>query len=267
MTNPLAAYDLSGRVAVVTGAASGIGAKTAEFLAAAGARVVCGDLNQDGIDATVGTVTGAGGTAVGQTADVTSRADVEALVQRALDEFGQLDIMCNIAGTMFPGMLAEVSDEQIDAAIDLNLKGVLYGCQAAVAAMTPRKTGSIVNVSSGAIDRPVPNLGLYAFTKAAVAMATMTLATEVGPLGIRVNAIAPGATITPFTTWRLRGPDGTIDQANMDAFVESMKAMSPLHAVGAAEDQAHLILYLCSDAAAFATGNIFRVNGGQTMVW
>lgn len=267
MSNPLAAYDLSGRVAVVTGAASGIGRKSAEFLAAAGAAVVCGDLNEAGIAEVVDSITAAGGRACGQTANVTVKAEVDALVQRALDEYGQLDVMCNIAGTMFPGQLHEVTDAQIDAAVDLNLKGTLYGCQAAVAAMAPRRTGSIINVSSGAIDKAVPNIGLYAFTKAAVAMATMTMATEIGPLGLRVNAIAPGATITPFTTWRLRGEDGTIDQANMDAFVDSMKTMSPLGAVGDPEDQAHLVLYLASDAAKFVTGAILRANGGQTMVW
>jgi 3-oxoacyl-[acyl-carrier protein] reductase len=98
-------------------------------------------------------------------------------------------------------------------------------------------------------------------------MLTMTTALEVGEHGIRVNAIAPGATLTPFTTWRLHKPDGTLDQEAYDAFVEQSKGQSPLRALGEPIDQALLIHYLVSDAARFATGNIFRVNGGQTMAW
>jgi 3-oxoacyl-[acyl-carrier protein] reductase len=175
--------------------------------------------------------------------------------------------MCNIAGAMFPGLIEDLDDETIDRGIDLNLKGVLYGTQFAVREMMPFGRGSIVNVSSAAIDKPYVGIGVYAFTKAAVAMLTMTTALEVGEHGIRVNAIAPGATITPFTTWRLHRPDGTLDQEAFDAFVEQSKEQSPLHTLGEPVDQALLIHYLVSDAARFATGNIFRVNGGQTMVW
>jgi 3-oxoacyl-[acyl-carrier protein] reductase len=168
---------------------------------------------------------------------------------------------------MFPGLIEDLDDDTIDRGIDLNLKGVLYGTQAAIHAMKPAGRGSIVNVSSAAIDEPYAGIGVYAFTKAAVAMLTMTAALEVGEHGIRVNAIAPGATITPFTTWRLHRPDGTIDQEAYDEFVETSKGQSPLRMLGEPVDQALLIHYLVSDASRFATGNIFRVNGGQTMAW
>ena len=98
-------------------------------------------------------------------------------------------------------------------------------------------------------------------------MLTMTLAKEVGPLGIRVNAIAPGTTITNFTTWRLYKEDGTLDQEAYDQFVEFSRAGSPIGAIGEALDQAYLMLYLASDAGRFCTGNIHRSNGGQTMAW
>ena len=267
MTNPFDAYRLDDRVAVVTGAASGIGAATCEVLAAAGATVVCGDVNADGLDTTVKRVADIGGDAIAVTTDVTARADVERLVGTAVSEFGRIDAMCNIAGAMFPGLIEDLDDDTIDRGIDLNLKGVLYGTQYAVRAMKPAGRGSIVNVSSAAIDEPYAGIGVYAFTKAAVAMLTMTAALEVGEHGIRVNAIAPGATLTPFTTWRLHKPDGTLDQEAYDAFVEQSKEQSPLHALGEPIDQALLIHYLVSDAARFATGNIFRVNGGQTMAW
>ena len=267
MTDAMDAYDLTGKVAVITGGASGIGAATAELLASRGAAIVAGDLNLDGAAETAARISDAGGRAVAQAANVTQRADVDALVARGVDEFGGVDIMCNIAGTMFPGLLYEVADEVFEAGLDLNLRGVHYGCQAAVTAMRARGSGCIINVSSAAIDAPAPNLGVYSLTKAAVAMYTKTLATEVGEFGIRVNAIAPGATITPFTTWRMYRPDGTLDQEVYDAFVEQMRSMSPLGTVGEAIDQAHLILYLCSDAGRWVTGNIHRVNGGQAMPW
>ena len=165
---------------------------------------------------------------------MTVRADVERLVGTAVSEFGRIDALCNIAGAMFPGLIEDLDDETIDRGIDLNLKGVLYGTQYAVRAMKPFGRGSIVNVSSAAIDEPYVGIGVYAFTKAAVAMLTMTTALEVGEHGIRVNAIAPGATITPFTTWRLHRPDGTLDQEAYDAFIEQSKGQSPLHTLGEA---------------------------------
>ena len=261
------AYRMDDRVVVVTGAASGIGAATCEVVAAAGASVVCADLNADGMKDTLGAIEAAWSRGIAVATDVTRRADVEALVGAALSEFGRIDGMCNIAGAMFPGLIEDLDDDTIDRGIDLNLKGVLYGTQYAIRGMKPFGRGSIVNVSSAAIDKPYVGIGVYAFTKAAVTMLTMTAALEAGEHGIRVNAIAPGATLTPFTTWRLHRPDGTLDQEAYDAFVEQSKEQSPLHVLGEPIDQARLIHYLVSDAARFATGNVFRVNGGQTMPW
>ncbi len=267
MASPLDAYRLDDRVAVVTGAASGIGAATCELLGAAGATVVCGDIDDTGLAQTLATVRDAGGTAVAIPTDVTARSDVETLIGTALADFGRVDAVCNVAGAMFPGLIEDLDDDTIDRGIDLNLKGVLYGTQYAIRAMKPAGRGSIVNVSSTAIDAPYAGIGVYAFTKAAVTMLSMTAALEAGEHGIRVNVIAPGATITPFTTWRLHRPDGTLDQQAYDDFVAMAAAESPLRTVGEAADQAYLIHYLVSDAARFATGNIFRVNGGQSMPW
>lgn len=279
----LDAFRLDGKTAVLTGVASGIGAATAELFAQAGANVVGGDINEAAGRATVdgigerlggagggsgaGADAGTAGQAIFAETDVTRREDVDALVDRALGEFGRVDIVANIAGAMFPGLMEDVKDDQIDAGIDLNLRSVIYGCQAGVRAMKDQGSGVIINVSSGAIDLAYEGIGIYAFTKASVAMLTMTLAKEVGKYGIRVNAIAPGSTLTPFTTWRLYKDDGSLDQSAYDEFIEFAKGMSPLGVYGEALDQAYLMLYLASEAGRFCHGNIFRSNGGQTMMW
>lgn len=258
-------FSLDGRAAVVTGAASGIGRAAAEVLAAAGARVVVGDLDANGAEEAAAAIRKGGGVAVAQSVNVASREQVDALVARASNEWGRLDVMCNVAGVPSDGPLSALSEAEFDRVVAINLKGTLFGCQAAVRAMTPRGAGSIINVASGAIDRAVPNYGLYAMTKAAVTQLTQTLATEVGAAGIRVNVLAPGATLTKFTERHLRRPDGSLDPARYDGFVASMKSMSPLGLVGDPLDQAWLVLYLASDASRYCTGQIWRANGGQTI--
>jgi NAD(P)-dependent dehydrogenase (short-subunit alcohol dehydrogenase family) len=237
---------------VVTGAASGIGAATCEVLAAAGAAVVCGDVNAEGLDATVKRVADVGGRAVAVVTDVTVRADVERLVGTAVSELGRIDAMCNIAGAMFPGLVEDLDDETIDRGIDLNLKGVLYGTQYAVRAMKPNGSGSIVNVSSAAIDKPYVGIGVYAFTKAAVAMLTMTTALEVGEHGIRVNAIAPGYVETDI---------------NRDFFAsdpgKALVARIPQRRLGRPGDLDGALLLLASDASAYMTGSAVVVDGGH----
>lgn len=257
-------FGLEGKVAVVTGAASGIGESVAEVLAQAGARVVLGDLNSEGAEAVAKRIREAGGQAVSQGVDVGNRAEINSLIARATSEFGGLDVLCNIAGVPYDGLLEDLGDDDFDRVVGINLKGTLYGCQAAIPLMAARGGGSIINVSSGAIDLPVPNFGLYSITKAGVAQLTHTLAQEVGDRGIRVNALAPGATITNFTKRRLKNPDGSINEARFDQFVGSMESMSPIGRVGEAVDQAWLVLYLASDAARFCTGQIWRSNGGTT---
>ncbi|MEN8158496.1 MAG: SDR family NAD(P)-dependent oxidoreductase [Myxococcota bacterium] len=257
------AFRLDGRVAAITGAASGIGAACAEVLAAAGAHVLLGDVDEAGAEAVAGRIRASGGAAVVQRCDVQRRAEVDAFVDRAAQELGRLDVLCNVAGVPSDGPLADVTDAELDRVLGINLKGVLYGCQAALRVMAARGGGSIVNVSSAVIDAPAAGYGVYAITKAAVASLTQTFALEAGPSGVRVNAIAPGATLTAFTERHLRGPDGKTDPARLEAFLDAMRQRSPLGRVGEALDQAWLVLYLASDASRFATGQIWRANGGQ----
>jgi 3-oxoacyl-[acyl-carrier protein] reductase len=262
----LSAFNLSGRTAVVTGAGSGIGRATAEVLAGAGANVVCGDLDAASADETVKLITEAGGKAVAQRTNVASKGEVDALVDRAVSEFGRLDVIANVAGIASDGALIDASEAELDKVISVNLKGVLFGCQAAIRVMKEQGGGSIINVSSTAIDTPAPAYGIYAITKAGVAQMTKTFAFEAGRFGIRVNTVAPGMTVSGFTARHIYEPDGSINQDRYDAFVGRMKKLSPLGIVGEPIDQAYLILYLASDASRFSTGNIWRANGGQAMV-
>jgi len=260
-------FDLSDKVAVLTGVASGIGQATARVLADAGATIVGGDIDEAGAEATAKEIVGDGGRAVTQRVDVTRRADVDALVDRAQNDFGRVDIMGNIAGIPHNKMVAECSDEEFERILAINLKSVFYGCQAAIRHMIPQGSGNIIYISSGAIDTPAPTLACYGMTKAAVAMLTKTLATEVGRNGIRVNAIAPGMILTNFSRHNFVDADGNVVPEKLEQYHKRAGAMAPLGRAGEAEDVARTFLYLVSDAAAFVTGQIERPNGGVAMPW
>ena len=260
-------FDLSGKVAVLTGVASGIGQATARMLASAGATIVGGDIDEAGAQATAKELKGDGANAVAQRTDVTQRADIDALVDRAQSEFGRVDIMGNIAGVPHNKLVAECTDEEFERILAINLKSVFYGCQAAIRHMVPQGSGNIVNISSGAIDTPAPTLACYGMTKAAVAMLTKTLATEVGRNGIRVNAIAPGMILTNFSRHNFTDDKGEVVPERLEQYHKRASAMAPLGRAGEAEDVARSFLYLVSDAAAFVTGQIERPNGGVAMPW
>src|SRR3954468_13856522 len=260
-------FDLTGQVAVLTGAGSGIGKATALTLAAAGATVVGGDIAEDAVRGTADEITAAGGTARGQRTDVTQRSDVDALVDGAKAEFGRVDIVGNIAGVPHNKMVAECSDDEFERILAINLKSVFYGCQAALRVMGEQGSGNIVNVSSGAIDTPAPTLACYGMTKAAVAMLTKTLAWEAGPLGIRVNALAPGVIHTNFSRHNFVDEKGDVVPEKVEEYKKRFGRMAPLGRVGEAQDVADSILFLVSQGSSFMTGQILRPNGGQAMPW
>ncbi len=267
MTDPRDLFDLSGRVAVLTGAGSGIGKATALTLAAAGATTVLGDVDEKGAQQTADEIGAVGGSALVVRTDVTQRRDVDALVERAVAEHGRLDIMGNIAGVPYNKLVAETPDDDFERILAINLKGVWYGCQAAMRVMVPQGSGNIVNLSSGAIDTPAPTLSVYGMTKAAVAQLTKVLAAEAGPSGIRVNALAPGVIETNFSRQHFVDEKGEVDPERLASYRKSFGRMAPLKRVGEAQDVANAILYLVSDAAGFVTGQIERPNGGVAMPW
>ncbi|MEU6354347.1 SDR family NAD(P)-dependent oxidoreductase [Streptomyces sp. NPDC047072] len=252
----VSAYDLTGRTAFVTGAASGIGRATAVLLAEAGATVHCADRDETGLHETATLIKGAGGTAHTHPLDVTDRDRLH----RAVADCERLDVLAAVAGIMHSSPVLETKDEDLDRVLDVNFKGVLHACQEAARLMLDRGTkGSIVTMASGAVDTGGPGLLCYGAAKAAVVQLTKTLATEMGPHGIRVNAVAPGWIRTPMTDRHDREA-----QAHTEAF---MSRLSPLGRVGEPEDIAQAVLYLASDASSFMTGQILRPNGGVAMPW
>ncbi len=260
-----AAHDLTGRVAVVTGAGSGIGRASAMRLAEAGASVVCADLDGDGAEATRAAIRHRGEIADAVRADVTDREAVDELVDGAVERHGRLDIMANIAGIIITNPVSAISEDEFDRIMAVNLKGPFFGCQAAARHMVEQGSGSIINMVSAAIDAPAPNLAGYGMTKAALAQLTRVLAHEVGPAGVRVNAVAPGFIITEMTTRNFTNAEGEVDP---DLKAEVEKRMSrgvPLRRVGEPDDIAWAVVYLASDASSFMTGQIVRPNGGAAM--
>ena len=199
--------------------------------------------------------------------DVSRRSDVQALVDGVVGDLGRLDIMANVAGIISQSSILDLAEEEFDRILSVNLKGVLFGCQAAGAVMVGRGSGSIINMASSAVDGPTPGLVSYSVSKVGVVQITRTLAAEIGPKGVRVNAIAPGLIETNMTQRHYRNSDGTIDEARRQATLTPMRAISPLGLIGSPEDIGWAVLYLASDAARFVTGQILRPNGGAGMPW
>ena len=258
-------FSLAGRTSVITGAASGIGREMALTFARAGADVVLADVDAAGLAETARLAQDLGAKAVEAVTDVTRRDQVDALVATALSRFARLDVMANVAGIIRNGSVIDTSEEELDAVLAVNLKGVFFGCAAAARAMAERGGGSIINLASAGMDMPAPGLASYAMSKAAVAMLTRTLAVEMGGKQVRVNTIAPGFIDTPMTSRHFTGPGGEVDERARDELWQARAAQAPLGEIGRPADIALAALYLASDAARFVTGQVLRPNGGVVM--
>jgi 3-oxoacyl-[acyl-carrier protein] reductase len=262
--NLVRAFSLAGKVAVVTGAARGIGAQAAVTFAEAGADVVVADVLEDGIRETAEKVRALGRTATVVPTDLSQKAKVDALAAEALTTHGRIDVWANVAGVIRYSAITETTEDDYALVTSVNQAGVYWGTAAAMRSMATRG-GSIINISSGGADMPAPRISVYAMTKAAVMMITRSAAIEGGELGIRVNAIAPGFVDTPMVSGYYTSEDGTVDaDAKRDIFA-TRAAQSPLQRTGEPEDITWAMLYLAADASRFMTGQVLRPNGGVVM--
>jgi 3-oxoacyl-[acyl-carrier protein] reductase len=259
------AFDLTGRVALVTGAGSGIGQASAEVLAGAGATVICADIDEPQAAATARGIVGEHGQAESAELDVAERGAAATLVDHIVARHGRLDVLANIAGIMIDRSILDLDPDEFDRILSVNLKGVLYGCQAAGQVMVERGGGSIINMSSTAVLTPSPGIGPYAICKAGVAQLTKSMAVEVGKRGVRVNTVAPGFVPTNMTARYYTDPDGSVNEETKAAVLAPMAKFAPLRRVGEVADIAYCVLYLASDASSFVTGQLISPNGGVSM--
>ena len=244
---------LEGQVAVVTGASKGIGAAVAEHLAAAGAAVVVNYASSKaGAEAVVNRIRQAGGEAVAVQADVSKPEDVRRLFAESKKAFGKLDILVNNAGVYEFAPLEAITPEHFHKHFDLNVLGLLLATQEAVKQFGPAG-GSIVNISSVAATLTPPNTSVYSASKAAVNAVTRSLAAELGPRKIRVNAVAPGVIETEgLHASGIAGSD----------FQKGAEAQAPLGRIGRPDDVAPAVVFLASPESAFTTGETLYISGG-----
>ncbi|MCU1481281.1 MAG: short-chain dehydrogenase/reductase [Subtercola sp.] len=255
-------FSVAGRVALVTGAASGIGRASAIALARSGAIVVCADLDGEGAAATALAAENGSTSAI---LDIADSGAVERLVDGIVADLGRLDVMVANAGTMSSAKVLDLTAGEIDRVFDVNVKGTLFCIQSAARAMTRTGQGSIVTMASAAIDVPGVGISAYAMSKAAIAQLTKAAAAELGELGIRVNAIAPGFVETAITERHYLLPDGSYDEDRREQVLGGMRSQSPLGLMGVPDDIAWAVLYLASEASRFVTGQVIRPNGGIAM--
>jgi 3-oxoacyl-[acyl-carrier protein] reductase len=244
--------DLSGRVAIVTGAARGLGRLIAETFAASGAKVMCIDVNTDVLDATVAAIRAAGGAAEAFACDVTDSSRVNEVVDDLVKRHGRLDILVNNAGITRDGMLVRMKDDQWDSVLAINLRGTFLFTRAAARPMMKGRGGRIINMAS--VSGLMGNAGQanYSASKAGVIGLTRTVAMELAGRDITVNAVAPGFIETDMTA-KLG-----------EEIIASVKQRIPLKRMGQPLDIADAVLFLASDAAGYITGQVLTVDGGLT---
>jgi 3-oxoacyl-[acyl-carrier protein] reductase len=251
---------LASRVAIITGAGRGIGATTARKLANEGALVAIVDLDSDKATRVAADLRRDGFEAVALFADVTNKTSVQRMVSDTVDRFARVDILVNNAGIVQNRPLVEMTEQEWSSVIDVSLKGSFLCCQAVAPHMIRQRFGKIVNLSSvSAYGAVTPGQANYASAKAGLLGQTRTLAMELGPYNINVNAVAPGFIESEMTrlTARLQGLD-------FDEFKASRAAGIPLRRVGSPEDVANAICFLVSEEASYIHGEVINVAGGPT---
>ena len=248
----LETFSLEGKTALVTGAGRGIGRGLALAFAEAGADVALNARTQPELAAVAREIEALGRRAIVLQGDVSSAKSARDAVERAIGELGQLDVLLNAAGTAVRGPAEDVTEEQYDRMLNVNLRGTYFACQAAGRHMLERGSGSIVNIGSLTTSFGLPLRSVYAATKGAVGQLTKTLAVEWAGRGVRVNCIAPGWILTPLT-------QPVHDDPKQSAWITGR---TPMGRWGTPEDLQGAAVYLASNASAFMTGQTLYIDGG-----
>jgi len=244
----------AGRVAIVTGAAKGMGLATAVELAHGGASVAVTDIDAKGLEEAAVQVRAAGGKVLSVSCDIQDRKQVDALIQRTKNELGRVDILVNNAGLLLPGTIEETTDDIIDRTLGINVKGILYAIREVTPIMKAQKYGRIVNVSSiTGKNGDNSTVFVYGASKGAVISLTRSVARQLGPFGVTCNAVAPHAVMTEMMKYWT------------DEKKKKAADAIPVRRLGTVEDIAHLICFLSSDDSAFINGETININGGYYM--
>ena len=248
--------QLEGKVAIITGAATGIGRATALLFAEEGASVIIADVNEDDAQRTVANIEDEGGSARFVQADVSEAEDVQALMERAAEEMGGIDVIVNNAGAQRSGVVTEFEESEWDLLMHVNPRSCFLGAKYGVPRLRERGGGSIVNVSSLAGLKGGPGMTAYSASKGAIIAFTRALAEELAPDNIRANSVCPGWIDTPFNEPAIEFMGGRAQQEEM------VQQTVPLKRQGTPEEIAPGILYLASDASSYVTGQELVIDGG-----
>lgn len=246
------------RVAIVTGAASGIGEASAIRLAEEGAKVVCADINLEGAEQTAKKILDAGGVANAFKIDISDSDQCDSCAADTLKRYGSIDILVNNAGVNLPGTFHETPNEIIQKTLQVNVAGMMYLSRAVIPQMLKQKSGSIVNMSSinGLVSEPF--LAVYSASKGAVVMLTRGIALDYAKTGIRCNAICPGWVDTPINYAHADLLGG------LQKVYDGISSFQPIGRPGEPREIAHLVLFLASDEASFITGSVISADGGMS---
>ena len=247
--------DLKNKVAIITGARRGMGRTHALKMAQEGVKVVVSDISEEDCQKVVDEIKKAGGQGLALKCDVSKKEEVERLVKKTVDKFGKVDILVNNAGIAEFKPFLELTEEEWDRTLDINLKGYFLCAQAASREMAKQKSGVIVNIASvamGQVGVGFPNVAHYCASKGGIVAMTEALALELAPLGIRINVVCPGMIETPM-----------IDPIKQDPkMIEGLMSRIPLRRFGESEEVSDLVLFLVSNASSYMTGSAVVIDGG-----